>query len=273
MARGVAMLPGPTTIKRCSACSNLIGEATTCSWNTLGAIYWTDGKLEAPNLPDEPWLARCPHCHAMLWFDELEECGRQGSCFEEVEASEYLGRTRGERAETDLATETPQNPGEKLRGWRLVERPSRDELWNFLEQNSFDPVKQRYLHVMAWWASNDDRRHGAREQAMTDREVANLERLLVILDPSDEGSLVMKAEALRELGRFEAATALLAGRPFRSAMMPAVRAIKGLAALGDPFVAVVPQSPTIYAAPKGPRGKSFIAVVRHRSRRESRETQ
>lgn len=144
--------------------------------------------------------------------------------------------------------------------------------FNFLEQNNFDPVKQRYLHVAAWWAANDDRRHGAREQSLSDREAANLERLLLILDPSDEGSLVMKAEALRELGQFEAAIALLVGRPFRAPMMPAVRAIKTLAACGDPFVAVVPQSQTIYAA-KGPSGKSFVAVIRHRSSQRRQKTQ
>ena len=236
-------------------------------------MEWTDGQLDAPMLPTESWLVKCPHCHAMLWFDEQEECGQKGACFEELEESEYLARMRTREEDAGLDPGAGHCAQDKFPGLRMVERPSRDDIFTFLEQNSFEPVKERYLHVMAWWVANDDRRHGARELPLTVRETANLERLLVILDPSDEGSLVMKAEALRELGRFEAAIGLLAGRPFRSPMMPAVRAIKTLAALGDPFVAVVPQSPTIYAAPKNPGGKSFIAVVRHRSRRERRETQ
>lgn len=273
MTRGIAMLPGPTIIRKCSACSNLVGQPTFCSGNLGGAVEWTDGKLDAPMLPTESWLVKCPHCHAMLWFDEQEECGQQGACFEEIEESEYLARMGAREEGTGLDPDGHHHAQDKFSGSRMVDLPSRDDIFNFLEQNSFEPVKERYLHVGAWWAANDDRRHGAREQAMSDREVANLERLLVILDPSDEGSLIMKAEALRELGRFEAAIGLLAGRPFRSPMMPAVRAIKTLATLGDPFVAVVPQNPTFFAASKGPRGKSFIAVVRHQSRRERWEAQ
>ena len=42
------MLPGPTIIRRCSACGNPIAQGTLASWNTFGARFWTDGKMEAP---------------------------------------------------------------------------------------------------------------------------------------------------------------------------------------------------------------------------------
>jgi hypothetical protein len=52
---------GTTIIKKCLECSGLIKEYTIMSGNTFGAIFWTDGKRDAPMLPDLPWLVKCPH--------------------------------------------------------------------------------------------------------------------------------------------------------------------------------------------------------------------
>ena len=49
------MLPGPDMYKHCSSCHQLIIEETLMSGNTFGAIYWSDGKREAPMLPKTPW--------------------------------------------------------------------------------------------------------------------------------------------------------------------------------------------------------------------------
>ena len=67
------MLPGPDMYKHCSSCHQLIIEETLMSGNTFGAIYWSDGKREAPMLPKTPWLITCPHCKALLWIDALEK--------------------------------------------------------------------------------------------------------------------------------------------------------------------------------------------------------
>lgn len=69
------MQPGPTIIKKCSDCYKSIKQPTLLSGNTFGATFWTDGKQEAPMLPDQPWLVLCPFCHAPLWIDELEKLG------------------------------------------------------------------------------------------------------------------------------------------------------------------------------------------------------
>ena len=55
--RRTRMRPGPTIIKKCSVCSELIQQHTIRSGNTFyGAIFWTDGKREAPMFPDQPRL-------------------------------------------------------------------------------------------------------------------------------------------------------------------------------------------------------------------------
>jgi len=50
------MLPGPTIVRKCSTCGKLIAQPTLLSGNTFGARFWTDGKREAPMLPEQPWL-------------------------------------------------------------------------------------------------------------------------------------------------------------------------------------------------------------------------
>jgi hypothetical protein len=55
------MLPGPNVIRQCNHCQKPFTEPTLMSGNTFGATFWTDGKQEAPMLPDMPWLVKCPH--------------------------------------------------------------------------------------------------------------------------------------------------------------------------------------------------------------------
>src|SRR4030067_1169918 len=71
------MLPGNTIIRKCTACAKPIEQDTISSGNTFGATYWTDGKCNAPMLPDQPWLVMCPHCHSALWIDELKILGER----------------------------------------------------------------------------------------------------------------------------------------------------------------------------------------------------
>ena len=72
------MMPGPTLIKKCSACQQLIEEETLLSGNTCGAVFWTDGACDAPMLPDRPELVKCPFCKALVWLEELEQVGDKG---------------------------------------------------------------------------------------------------------------------------------------------------------------------------------------------------
>lgn len=202
------MLPGPTIVRECSSCSKPIAQDTIASGNTFGATCWTDGKREAPMLPDQPWLVMCPHCHALLWIDELEEIG-------EIEPW-------GER---DCKFENAIE----------YELPSHDEYFAFLEKDIGTPDKQRYVRLRAWWAGNDARRTKNAEMQISAREASNLMAFAQLLDESDPNDLVMKAEVMRELGRFEDANALLAIFD-DSNMSQAISIIKSLVEKGDPYV-------------------------------------
>ena len=204
------MLPGPTIIKKCSACSNLIGEHTIASGNTFRARFWTDGKRDAPMLPDHPWLVKCPHCNALLWIDEQETLG-------EIKPWDRSGTFSNSRA---------------------CETPSAQDYFSMFEKSISDLGKERYVRLRAWWAGNDDRRSQKTKRPLSDREKANLRRFADLLDEADGHDRVMKVEVLRELGRFDEAMSLMA-QPFDDELSQAVSIIRDLIAKKDQFVAEI----------------------------------
>jgi hypothetical protein len=159
-------------------------------------------------LPQQPLLVRCPHCSALVWVDEQELVGSQSPWEREDgafrEAKHYL-------------TPTASDYEPMVSAW------------------AHDRGKCRYLRMHAWWAANDARRRSALPAPFSDEEVRNLEGLIELLDESLNEDRLMKAEALRELSRFEEALRLLAeGVDPRGAR--AATFIRELATKGDIFV-------------------------------------
>jgi len=202
------MTHGPIIIRKCSVCSKSIEQHTIGSGNTFGATFWTDGKREAPMLPDQPWLVMCPHCQAPLWIDELEKIG-------EVEP---WGDRHG-----------------KFKDSIAYETPSFDDYVALLEKGVGSPKKERYVRLRLWWAGNDARRTSTKEIPISSSEASNLTAFAEMCDEGDANDLVMKAELMRELGRFDDARALLA-RPVDRSISQAVEIIKSLVVKGDRYV-------------------------------------
>lgn len=200
-------MPGLTIIRKCSACSKAIKQDTIASGNTFGAMIWTDGKRIAPMLPDQPWLVMCPHCHAPLWLDELE----------------VLGVT------------APRSAQNTFSGALRYEFPSVNDYFSVLESGVAELKKIRYIRLRAWWAGNDIRRTKEAEVKISAREEENLIAFAEILDEANTNDLVMKAEVMRELGRFDDATALLT-KVNDNDLSQAIEIIKLLAEKSDPYV-------------------------------------
>jgi hypothetical protein len=158
--------------------------------------------------PDQPWLVTCPHCHAPLWIDELEEL--------------------------DKIDPWEERHG-KFKDAITYESPSLNNYFTLLEKGVFTPEKERYVRLCAWWAGNDVRRTNTGEIPISSREASNLTAFAQMLDESDASSLVMKAEVMRELGRFDDARMLLA-RSVDSNISQAVAIIKNLVDKNDPYV-------------------------------------
>jgi len=179
------MTPGPTLIYCCSACEKNIAYRTINSGNNIGARYWTDGKRDAPMLPEEPWLIKCPHCDTLIWVDELTQLGEIDHWYSEgIYADEF--------ADVQSAI-----------------TPSCLDYAYFNMAAVSDPQKERYVRLQTWWAFNDCRRE-SQELPLSSIEIENLHAFINLLDENEENDRLMKAEVLRELGEFTVAEKLLA---------------------------------------------------------------
>lgn len=204
------MLPGPDLIKKCSECSGLLREASLTSGNTFGATYWTDTKRDAPMLPEQSWLIKCPHCNASLWIDELEQI-----------------------AEVDMYHRTDsEEQYEQAKQYREL---GLSDYYIELEAGGLEKQKEQYLRFQAWQVGNDPRRGESEKPEMTDNEKKNLLALKEVLDVSDDNGRLLIAEIMRELGNFEAAMAYLE-EPFEEGYIHPVSVIKGLNEKQNPWV-------------------------------------
>lgn len=197
------MTPGPTIIRKCSACGKLIAQHTISSGNTCGARFWTDGKRDAPMLPDQPWLVKCQHCGAVVWIDEQEQVG---------EIDPWGPRDQ------DVA---------KFREALPYASPSTQDYLAGLAKGISDKQKERYLRLRAWWAGNDQRRQEAHAEPMSNEEISNLRAFAPLLDETNENDRITKAEVMRELGMFTEAKALLSNF-FSKELSQAVAIIRNL---------------------------------------------
>ena len=187
-------------VRACPHCKGHVVEEATVSGNTIGAVYYTDGKREARMLPNHPLLAKCPACKGLFWVDEADEVERG------FEAAE---------------------------GKQKVLNPSEGELLAFLSGETQPKDKEMYLRQQAWWAANDARRNarGAKTN-FSEAQVRNLQAFSVMLDEMDDIDRIFKAEIARELGRFDACRQLLSS-PVAENLQKVADFIRRLAEDGD----------------------------------------
>ena len=250
------MMPGPDKIIACPTCGRLARVFTLWSGNTLSAVYWTDGKMEAPMLPKPPAITRCSECEAFFWTHEAHAVG---------EISPFASET---------LRETPK----AWREARHVRSLRADELYEAIESGlAKNEEQERNLRVLAWWASNDATvgcepipegaplwmvggfRHRNGLQGLPsppgDAFTSNLEALYELLSEDGLGQRLMKAEVARELGRFDEAIQLLAD-DFPKQYQPAVKRIRELAESGERLVSMIPPP-----APRDARlGRTFLRL-------------
>lgn len=200
------MLPGPTIIRQCAVCAKPFHQETLLSGNTLGARFWTDGRMEASMLPDQHALVQCPHCQALLWIDEQEILG-----------------------EVDWGDRT------SFKDARAYTIPTFEDYLTMLESEDLEPEKERYLRQWAWWTGNNPRRKSAAPQPLSEREAKNLWGLAALLDESDDRDRLRKAEVMRELGEFGEALKLLS-EPLAPTLIEYCSKIKRLSKKGDALV-------------------------------------
>jgi hypothetical protein len=181
------MQPGPDRIVACPHCKGLAWHGTIATGNTLGMVVWTDGYRIAPMLPSPPPVVQCAHCHTAYWLADAAEVGRR----------------------------EPGRPSPEGESVGRVAEPTEEEYYDAIARGLATDEDQRVaLRVFAWWRSNDAFRESEGQEMAVHTESAarrreNLEALGPLLDESDEAVALLKAEVLRELGRFDEAKVCL----------------------------------------------------------------
>lgn len=67
------MMPGPNMIIACPHCGHPIKKRTYYSYNTFGAVLWSDGKQVAPMKPEIPAFVFCKKCGNLFWLKDAKE--------------------------------------------------------------------------------------------------------------------------------------------------------------------------------------------------------
>ncbi len=207
------MLFGPEKIIACPHCRTLAKVFTLRSGNTSGAVRWTDGKMHAPMLPRAPEITRCPACRRYYWLEEAPEIGR-------------------------LEVPAPETAPEAWLNAPHVTELNENRLLEALDSGVAVDVGSRVrLRKLAWWAANDAFRAPPRADIimpgrLSEAAEENLQELYKLLQPEDPESRLMKAEAARQLGRFEECLSLLE-HPFPDQFQEAAGQIEALARKGS----------------------------------------
>lgn len=169
------MLPGPAQILTCPYCGAHKEVLSLRSGNTFGQEIWSDNKTIAPMLPRVSFVQKCPSCGGYyLMSRQKPKYGKKHS-FEKGELSYF----------------------ELKEAWNsLKSLPdlSEDELLSML--------------IMQVWAYNDEYARGNLNPIPSEEQLYIRNIIDKLLDLSCVDDL-LKAEFLRETGRFEASMNLL----------------------------------------------------------------
>jgi hypothetical protein len=195
------MVPGPTHIIACPSCGGLHQQLTFMSGNAFGARRWTDGKVDAPMYPVTPRFISCVHCHGSFFIEEARVIG-----------------------DIPFGPDSSLAPPEWQNAPRILWPHIEDYKKRLAQAGADNPERVRYLRMHLWWALNDilhSRNTPSFKSGRIDNPVPgkqkeeyeglfreNLEALSGMLSDSAQ-DITVKAEIMRELGKFDDAIALL----------------------------------------------------------------
>ncbi len=153
------------------------------SGNTCGAVLWSDGRMQAPGLPNAPQITRCSRCSVFFWVSK---------------AQEFTGKEP-----RWIFWKKPE----------VVRALASAEYLEALESGAASTREEEfYLRIHAWHGWNDSFRRtpdSSPAVCLDPRRTANLQALSAILSLDDPNHLLMKAEIARELGDMAEAARLL----------------------------------------------------------------
>jgi hypothetical protein len=151
---------------------------------------WSDGKEVHPTMPDVPHVTRCGHCCSFFWIIDATVLGELG----------------------DTGSNAKQLAGLAPQEWEAAPYVNLLDAGDLAEAvaTASSPQQAKYSRIQLWHLLNDPLRDNvAADVQKPDSFFANLEALIQILDEAVPYEQILKAEALRELGRHKEAVDLL----------------------------------------------------------------
>jgi hypothetical protein len=184
------MLDGPDQYITCPLCGGYEKYMTLISGNTFGMKIWSDGKRDAPGLPEPPSVVKCRHCAECYWLSEANEIKQDEIPPEVMEELFPIS------FEEDF----------------YVNEPSEEEYYRAIDKGlAKNNEEEKSLRILAWWRRNDAFRDSKNTDVPdgTNLWKTNLEALEKLLTTRTDDDSLMKAEILRELGEFDRAKQIL----------------------------------------------------------------
>lgn len=169
------MIPGfPITIS-CPHCRYLAYRETVMSRNNLRAKHWSDGKITAPMWPEFPELVLCEKCDNFYWVRQA------------LIVYDFPGEEEAEKKQDKI---------------NFLKFPTFFQYFRALDTIP----DEHYIRIRIWYSFNDYFRKGKEDQItkeMKELNYENLEKLLNLTNELYDSDILIKAEILRNLGRFE----------------------------------------------------------------------
>ena len=178
------MIPAPDGVVACPHCEGPARHVVLVSGNTCGQVVWSDGYAEAPMMPRPPPIVGCHVCGRIFWLNAAKGIGRMAYAPEE-----WTEEQRGWGAAPQVAAPAE---GALLAALDGLIAAQLDRAWE--------------ARIFAWWRRNDVWRHDERvtPPALAGGTRENLEALLGLWQ-REEGWVLLRAEVLRHLRRFDEA--------------------------------------------------------------------
>lgn len=180
------MIPGPSIYRKCPSCEKYITEGSLTSGNTFGAVFWSDGKIEADMLPPPEIIAKCPFCKIFLWLNDHPIIGTY-----------------------DWFNGEEHKIPDEWKDSKSIQQLTIENYSNAIEDRVFSENIERevYLRTQLWWLLNDLIRDKDNRQVDIFKKnkllfKKNLICLYDLLDGNEDDVILQKAEIARELGDF-----------------------------------------------------------------------